>query len=856
MNISSGPFRKFQALALIWFLTGTLGIYLRLYPVTHYISPQAYDKGAILAINALQKKVREDIDAHYPFLPADERKRLSKTAFDKIVHQDRDQFRRAIDQTALKVQKTLSPERTCPYLLASDSYYYYGLTRDILETGSLSDQIQGSKYFHKLMEAPLGHWEPLNLHPYVGYGIYRVVKFFNPGVELMSAVSVTPLVMVALCLVPFLVICAVLRFSYLAMSVGAVNFLTTVAFFERSLYGWYDNDPYNIFFPLSILGCMFYGIKHMGEAKKLFRSAVLCSFLLPLYALFWQGWVFLQGMLALFGLCVIILNHFVFKDKAQTPKLILFFLISLGGAFFGIGLIFGFAEFFNLFNEGWVALIGFTKASVSLWPDLYIAVGELLKTTPVTLIELTGGYAAFAVSLTGAGVTAWKFSQRRSGSDDLPALRLVSYFVLVNVLFFLISAYLALGAKRFVFLAQIPLILLFPLGLHYIFEAIQALAVRLIGQAHGKTLGRALGLGLAIVLMAVPVKDITLKTPGLLRTIFNDVWEKALVKIEKETPKNAIVNTWWPPGHFIKTFSRRRVTFDGATINAPQSYWLANVLISSDERQALGLLRMLNNSANKAVDFLTSRGWKLSTSVALLKKIAPLNRAQALEELKTRLAPGPCQELLALTHAVPPPSYLLIYNDLIEKNIQLTYVGKWDFSKIEQLSLNPLLLKAMPKAKSAEYVDFIWRISGGQTRYSGELLPVKESSERIVFDGGIEVDLTDMSCRINSEKFGRGVPDSIIYLQGDRVVEKKFPAPHFNYSVLVAQQRGKGGYVCVLADQDLAESLLLRLYYFQGRGLKYLKPFCYETNLTRRTEILVYEVDWGKFLADLDAYER
>ena len=44
---------------------------------------------------------------------------------------------------------------------------------------------------------------------------------------------------------------------------------------------------------------------------------------------------------------------------------------------------------------------------------------------------------------------------------------------------------------------------------------------------------------------------------------------------------------------------------------------------------------------------------------------------------------------------------------------------------------------------------------------------------------------------------------------------------------------------------------MVTLYFFDGKGLKYFRPFAKEKDLTRRTQIFVYEVDWTKFTDDI-----
>jgi len=46
---------------------------------------------------------------------------------------------------------------------------------------------------------------------------------------------------------------------------------------------------------------------------------------------------------------------------------------------------------------------------------------------------------------------------------------------------------------------------------------------------------------------------------------------------------------------------------------------MGNVLLSSDETKALGLLRMLNSSANKAAEYLETIGFKKSDTIKNIK---------------------------------------------------------------------------------------------------------------------------------------------------------------------------------------------------------------------------------------------
>jgi len=80
-------------------------------------------------------------------------------------------------------------------------------------------------------------------------------------------------------------------------------------------------------------------------------------------------------------------------------------------------------------------------------------------------------------------------------------------------------------------------------------------------------------------------------------------------------------------------------------------------------------------------------------------------------------------------------------------------------------------------------------------------------------------------------------------------LKKKSSGGNLNYALVLLGETDN--YFCILMDEDLARSLIMRLYYFGGRGLKYFKPFYEDSDLTGRTQIMTYKVDWDEFIKDL-----
>lgn len=850
------PFLPFLITGL---LSVTVGLYFRLHPLIFHVNHEAEEKATIYILAQVKKSIDQKIDQQYPDLIPEQRDIIRKQLFDGYLRKENKSVRENINILTEKFRKDASAPKETPFLLESDSYFYYGLTERIANTGKISDRIKGSKFYYDLMMAPDGFWSPLNLHPTVGFWIYKILHWINPHIELMFAVAFTPLVITALSIIPFLYICRLLSCGPISCFLGSVFFILAPIFVKRSTFGWYDNDPYNILFPLLILSGLFRGLSQIqfqapsdaetsGRKKDNPRSLtniVALSFTalcLLLYSLFWQGWVFTFGLIVGSGFLIIATNGIFSKPKTAFKPLLFFFSGILLLSFLGISFLFGPKDFFVLFQEGWTALKNFLQPQLSPWPDIYISVGELHRTPFKDLVQQTGGLFFFIVSLFGMIISSIQAITKPK--QPFPAL------IIVIGLFYLLSLVLSLGAQRFVLFCVIPFCLSFTLGIDFLFSRLQSWVQFLFAQ---KIKLRKILASLITVLflcsIIVPIYNIHKTIPTLLNNIYNSTWDSTLQRIKAQTPEDSIINTWWPPGHFIKAMAHRRVTFDGGTINFPQAYWMANVFLSPTEKEALGILRMLNNSANRASEFLQQQGLKLSEVVRILKDLTKTDEISARILANKLLNDNKKAEtLIQMTHHTPPPSYILIYNEFVENNLQLPFIGRWNFKAIEAINKNPALLKKIPKPNSKAYIDFLWTLVGGQLKYSGVLSQVSRQNDVVLFDQNIQINLSDKTCLINSKKFGKGKPSSVFYLDGDNIHEQKNDGHSLPYSALLLQDKER--FNVVLLDRDLAQSLLIQLYFFKGKGFKYIQPFLDESDLTGRTHIQVYRVDWDKLQQD------
>lgn len=822
-------------------LCALIGLHFRLYPFTHYASTDSYEKATVLVINRLHSTVESDILRNHPSLPGLAQAQAIKKNFDELLHREGPSMQKAIERLAVQIERQEPSRQKVPYLLEADPYNYLNLTQNIIETGAISDTIKGSKYLNRLMLAPLGHYEPLNLHPYFGDLLYRIFLRFNPQTPLILALSFTPVILTLFALWPYFLIAQRLRISPLISAIGGIFFLTPPIFIRRSLFGWYDNDPYNILFPLLILAAVLTGLS-AAQTKSKLRWSTITAGLISLYALFWQGWMYLFCVVFVSAVLNLIFEYLLQEKSLAASELRACGLLLIV-VFLGVAASFGPKDFFVLFKEGLKALKDFVQPSLSPWPDLYVSVGELHRATGGELLELTGGILPFGLAVIGLILQILKVWQ----NPHQPKLGQV----ILLTIFFVSSLLLTLGAQRFALLFLIPMNFFLLLGLQDLSaEAFQWIQTLFPFLRHRPLILKIFSGAIALGLLLWPIKQAAQATPGLVTRIYNQTWEKALLTIRSQTPPTTIVNSWWPPGHFIKAIAHRRVTFDGATINVPQAYWMANVFLAQDERQALGILRMLNDSANLACDFLLEQGMKLSQAVDLLKVITGLNRGQAQAFLKDHLPAPTITRLLELTHAAPPASCLFIYNELVEKSLVLSFLDRWDFRKVEAINQNPEALAKIPSRKSPQYINFLWMLAGGPLLCSEELAEEAHRGSLVLFEKGLQVNLLTMEARVDSNKFGHGIVQNLFYVEGEDFREKKQTGSTLGYSVLLIQKENH--YSAFILDERLARSLLFRLFYCDGKGLHYFRPLAKEKDLTRRTQILVFAIDWAKFLDDIE----
>jgi len=800
--------------ALAWAILVILSCYVRLYPLRIHLWDDYRDQATLMVVYNIKQSFLKQILSEAPTMPPALANHMAEEKLNETMHKNNLKIMDAINRitASMAAQANKGPQKI--YLLESDPFDFYNLTENIVNTGHIAAVTRGSKYFNPLMCAPFGCWQPFTVHPYWGFIIYKFLQLFNPNISLMAAVAYTPLFTYLFIIAAGLWVCRVLNYSVIASFIGTLFLIMAPINLKRGSLGWFRTDPYNILFPLLLLGILFLALRPSSKKNGYFW-AIIFGLTLSVYALFWHGWGFLFILGLICALTVAAFNFLIKKDQAHTRQNLLFVGLFFAANLFLVSLFFSFTDFFILFKEGFGELAKFSHRGLDLWPNLFMAVGELEKTSVVQIIKSVGGPVFILMALGG-----WFYSLRVA-IENYRQNRTIDTIILT--IFLIVTLTLSTHGERFTLFATIPLSLLAACA-----------ANRFVNM-------RSYGLPLALLLIAMIFLNGTRDIQTILTPIYNSTWDEALTKIKKDTPADSVINTWWAPGHFIKGMAHRSVPFDGASLDQSAiGFWMANMFLAQDENQARGILRMINSSGNRAAEFLVKCGLKLSDATTLLMAIASEDRAEATQTLKGIIRDDQINELISMIFDKHPHSYVLVFNELVDDNLMLAFTAHWNIKKMESINADPDLLTHVPKRNSPDFVEFLWDTMGGRPKYSEALSLLGTNKNQLIFRDNLMVDQDTMEAKIQSTTYGNGTPLSVFYLKNGTVVENVNPEGNLNYSIVLYQEDGQ--YVARLMDRALANSLIMKLYFFDGAGLKHFKPFVLSHDLTGRTHIKVFEV--------------
>jgi hypothetical protein len=836
---------------------GALGTWFRLYPLTVFPRDLSINTAKFMVLAQMRQAAGKELDRKEAGLTAAERTRRIESIVGKKIYDEPKEYNKLLTANARVLERQTLEATRGGFLLEVDPYYYLAQTRKILSAGRFADKVRGREFWNPMTLAPGGYWYPMDLHPYVGALLCRAASIVRPVTDPVAVVRWVPLMISLAVLGLFAWFCRrAAGITGWAGSLGLVYVMLCPMFLKRSLVGWYDTDPYNILFPLAAIAGIFTALGPSGTPIKhrwIGASAAGAAF--GLHALFWRGWTIPYLVIFLFVLVTVTLPKALRPEGlGRRAQLLLMLPIALIPPVLILA-VWGPLAVRQEAASAAEFIRGFIQPGFRPWPDVFITVGELKPMGFWRLTQLLGGPVWVVLAISGLALSI--FRQVRDGSGRQEG-RVLPLLVLLGIT--CVSLVVSVRIQRFAILAVAPLAASVPLAWAEWRRVVTALLPLIFAPHAADAVRKRMGILWGVLTLAAVLLLGARAHAEIARfyPIYNPAWDRMMAQVRDKTPQDSIVTAWWSPGHFLTSMGQRRVTFDGASQNEPQAYWVANLFIENSERMALGILRMLNTSGNASVDLLTSKGLSLSEAVDLVKAVLPLSREEARGRLLRRFSAADADGLLDLTHGKGdlPPSYLFVYNHMIEQALALEFIGRWNFKKAEAFEA---YLKGQPdevdkrllSRATPQNTELLWALSEKPTFYESEGYEIGRDGDHLIFSNGVRLNLKTREAEIRGNPRVNGRPTSVFWVNDrNELIETPVAGPTLTVSVLLVgsdPKNGRPSYRSVIMGRRIAGSIGMRLYYLGGQGLRLLSKTAGEDSAMHRTRLGLFKADWEAF---------
>ena len=472
----------------------------------------------------------------------------------------------------------------------------------------------------------------------------KLYQIFGGGTDLYSFTILFPVVFGSLTAIVIFALVRVIGGTTAGLF-AALFFSLSVPVIVRGTIGWFKSEPLGLFYGLLGIYLFLSGIKSENRkiaVAKLVGAAIILSFGLAS----WGGIQFFIIPLGFFFFALPFLrtdrNFLIWGIPLFTAVLLLTtiaferpgisFVSGLGGmaligptAFLVVCiLIQKFSKEEKRIRNGLVFLAGTIIASIAIVSNGSLNAGSFryqnaiypFLTTTSPLVDSVAEHATTTTSqsffflsilMIFAGVGTWLIFRAKSSIKDASS-RIDNDMVAFALIIGIIGVYISSAFIRLEVFASISVIILASLGLSVITTEIFKSKIR-----EGKkfaTSARTITkisyvvviVGLLIIPAALPgsaswISGIkappTILNGGTTFNIATDDWPAAMEWLRNNTPKDAVIASWWDYGYWITTVGNRTTLADNATIDTPKIKKIATMLLS-DPDQSWELLRELD----------------------------------------------------------------------------------------------------------------------------------------------------------------------------------------------------------------------------------------------------------------------
>ncbi len=857
---------------------------------TPYFIPIADPWAEQTVYNSLQAQVYSQLQSSYPGLGHQELQSVVKEEVEKLARERKDELIQVQKQTAEQFRSRLRNENGTTYLLAIDPYYYLRNAQNILEHGFEQDIKNDRGYIdnHVLAGLPLSERSASqsklsNILPWIEAYLFRFLNFLGFNIDLMAVAFFTPVILGLITVI----IAFFLGRDISKSEVGGFFVSLYVAIhpflLSRSLGGFSDTDIFNALFPLTLIFFFFKLVEATQLKKKLLHSA-LFGLTLGIYTKAWGGWWYAFDIILLSSI-VYIIYRFIFStiipkkrtkrnlDKGATNNLssdiISIALLLLFSCIF-VSLFTSFSAFIN---SPLAAIRGTELKAVSkgtIWPNVFTTVAELNPGDFKSIVQNNGGWISVVVALSGILLIL-----KRKGS--LLGPKMAQFFVLL--FWTLATIYTVYSGVRFNLLIVPAFALAWGIASSVLIKQGSIWVKKLIDIP--QRTAQIVLFALLLLILVLPQSTAGGGNQvGMLPNAINtakghtpqmtDAWFDVLTKIKTESEENAIINSWWDFGHWFKAIADRAVTLDGGLQNKPQAHWLGKLMLTNNERQSVGILRMLDCGANQAYETLLNLTGDDLEAINIVYNLLEKDREEAKSYLTPLFGESDALKVLNYTHCDPPENYFIASEDMVSKSGVWAHFGSWNFTKAkmfyevrnkdvaearqflkERFGFNDVeAANYVTEIKSVENADY-WVAPWPKylTASFTSCQKLNESWLRCVKSLGsnqgvmLEIDLEDMRAYAITNQNSRLEVRKFVFSDGNNVYVRNYPESGFKYGIVLKKEGGQ--YSFILSDTQLADSMFTRLFFLNGAGTNYLKLFSHKTDMFGN-DIYVWKVDWNR----------
>ncbi|PIO03351.1 hypothetical protein COT48_05300 [Candidatus Woesearchaeota archaeon CG08_land_8_20_14_0_20_47_9] len=899
-----------------------LCVYLRMIPAD---APYTEEWARTSVADYYKSQIRAQINEQYPNLPDANKNALVEEEFQRLQKGQGQTMDQQIKQTADYYRSVLQDENGNYYMPDIDPYYWFRYAKNILEHGHPGDILKvnpadGKTYpYDNHQLAPLGRPVSSDMfHSYFLANFYRVIHIFNSNLDLMRSMFYYPVLISALSIIPIFFITRRIAGDiggFLAATMVAIN----PSLLGRTLLGHADSDAFVVFFPIMITWLFFEALETRKTWVRIALSA-LAGLFTGLYSLAWSGWSYIYDFLLISALIYAAGVLVLYRDRLIAGRFKAIKRRILHLATVVLAFVASSGVFVSIFRDTYtfirnpIQLLGFTQLKVpvrpNLWPNVLTTVAELNPGSLDQIINSVGGQFLFSIAI--VGIVAILTSEERKERDFWFIIASLFYLGLAQAVFkpnelglvnffaiytlpVIVKAILVLKDKeRGTDIKAAALITMWFMGTVYASTKgirFTVLLVPAFSIAFGSALGvthsyvsnivsrelninRWLTTALLIFLLSLAFffpRNIYRDSVNIAANdvpIVNDAWYNALTKIRENSSEDAIISSWWDFGHHFKALADRPVTFDGTTQDYPQAHWIGRMLVTSDEDQAVGILRMLDCGGNTAFDELERIVNDTPKSVKILYQVIEPHEREAAKAVLNRngLTDEQADKVLQYTHCKPPEAFVIASDDMISKSGVWAHFGSWDFERAAIWQF----LRNKPEDEAIAYMverfnysrehaeDMYYQVkaikSDGEANtwvapwpsYASGLSSCTKTGDILSCGNGVVVNLTTQDAYFDTPQ-GRLRPRVYAYATKDGMSLREY-----NESVLTTQDGRElgvtlfpkdGTYQSLLSSYQLAGGMFTRMFYMEGHGLRHFKLLGHERSAVG-TEVYVWRVDW------------